>query len=39
MPGFAEAATANIAKITSLPFATAPNKFPFVASALAVALG
>jgi fumarate hydratase class II len=27
MPGFAEAATANIAKLTALPFITAPNKF------------
>jgi len=27
VPGFAEAATANIAKITGLPFASAPNKF------------
>jgi fumarate hydratase class II len=27
MPGFAEAATANIARITGLPFITAPNKF------------
>jgi len=26
-PGFAEAAAAEIAKITNLPFATAPNKF------------
>jgi fumarate hydratase class II len=26
-PGFAEAAAANIAKITGLPFASAPNKF------------
>jgi len=27
VPGFAEAAAAEIAKLTSLPFATAPNKF------------
>jgi len=27
MPGFAEAATDNIAKITGLPFVSAPNKF------------
>ena len=27
MPGFAEAATANIARITGLPFVSAPNKF------------
>ena len=27
MPGFAEAAAVEIAKLTGLPFITAPNKF------------
>src|SRR5260221_8275121 len=31
-PGFAEAAAAEIAKLTGLPFITAPNKFPVQAA-------